>query len=331
MDPMRHTATLKGMGRILLLFPLLLCMACKKEELPVEPHDPGEVVSEELDMNSDYRYQLFFDLKEDRVVRQSLKTEWDLAFENGSDGWLVVLNSARGGAAAATGTDDFSAVTDTSGAEWDHDHPSGATDSLAIGDHRESQEVYIIDRGYDPQGDHTGFRKLVIQNVDANGYSIRFAGLDGTGDTTLQIEKQPDKNYSSFSFDAKAQVPIQPPKDSWDLLFTQYTQLFYDPYTPYLVTGVLLNRNGVEVAVDSSSGFEEIRYEDLQGYSFTDRYNAIGYDWKTYAFIDGSYQVHTDINYIIRDTEGRYFKLRFLDFYDEAGNKGRPSFELREL
>jgi hypothetical protein len=322
---------LKTKGLTFLLGILLAGVACKKEELPVKPHEPGEVVKEQLDMKADYRYQLFFDLKEHEVVGRNLKTEWDLGFESGPNGWHVILNSSRGGGAAATGTEDLKAVNDTSGVEWEHDHPDGDLDSTAIGDHRGKQEVYIIDRGYDPQGDHTGFRKLVIEEVTKDSYTIRFAHLDGTGDTTMKVEKDPKVNFTAFSFDRKERVPVRPAKGSWDLLFTQYTHIFYDPYNPYSVTGVLLNRNEVEVAIDSSTEFKEIRYEDVEGYSFTERRDGIGYDWKTYDFNSGNYRVHTDINYIVRSTEGRYFKLRFLDFYDGSGNKGHPSFELKEL
>ena len=48
---------------------------------------------------------------------------------------------------------------------------------------------------------------------------------------------------------------------------------------------------------------------------------------KTKDFESQYYSVRDDINYIIKDTQGRYFKFRFIDFYNSEGNKGYPKFE----
>ena len=38
-----------------------------------------------------------------------------------------------------------------------------------------------------------------------------------------------------------------------------------------------------------------------------------------------------NINFVIRDFEGKYYKMRFIDFYNSQGLKGYPKFELEEL
>ena len=46
--------------------------------------------------------------------------------------------------------------------------------------------------------------------------------------------------------------------------------------------------------------------------------------------IDGDQTKPFDF-YLIKDNEERYYKLRFLNFYNSAGEKGAPQFEFQEL
>jgi hypothetical protein len=140
-----------------------------------------------------------------------------------------------------------------------------------------------------------------------------------------------------FSVSNPSEVVEEPSSLHWDLLFTQYTTLLFtdvgDPY-PYLVTGVLLNPLLVVVAMDSISGFEDITFERAQSMDFSKQADGIGYLWKEYDFDDGSYTVNSKIIYVIRDTRGFYYKLRFKDFYKLLNNrlqKGYPSFEYQKL
>jgi len=66
-------------------------------------------------------------------------------------------------------------------------------------------------------------------------------------------------------------------------------------------------------------------------YNFTNMQNKIGYDWKSYNFSSKSYNVNPNITYIITDIDGRYFKLHFIDFYNDNREKGNPKFEIQEL
>ena len=59
--------------------------------------------------------------------------------------------------------------------------------------------------------------------------------------------------------------------------------------------------------------------------------NAIGWDWKQYDMSSGPYTVDVTKNYIVKNQNGLYFKLRFIDFYDDIGEKGAPKFELQKL
>jgi len=140
-----------------------------------------------------------------------------------------------------------------------------------------------------------------------------------------------------FSISNPLEVISEPDRSNWDLLFTQYTTLLFtdegDPY-PYLVTGVLLNPALVLIAMDSITAYDDISFEKAQSMDFSKQADGIGYLWKEYDFDDGSYTVNSKIIYVIRDTRGFLYKLRFKDFYKLLNNrlqKGYPSFEYQKL
>ncbi|HEX2898557.1 MAG TPA: HmuY family protein, partial [Bacteroidia bacterium] len=172
-------------------------MACDRKELPIPVHSPGELETGLVHLGGDYRWQAYFDLETGNVVGQNLKTEWDLGFETQADGFHVVLNGAKAMYAWASGDSNLATFTDTTGfaagKRWDA--PSGNWDSTAIGDWRGQNEVYVVDRGYDEQGRHQGFRKLKVLQVNSTEFQIAYGELNGSIDT-LGIPKDSSYNLS---------------------------------------------------------------------------------------------------------------------------------------
>ncbi|MBK8499243.1 MAG: HmuY family protein [Flavobacteriales bacterium] len=310
----------------------LLAAGCIKDELPIPAADRGDAVSHRLCMGTTYSQQLWFDLGSGSVVSQNARTDWDLAFESAPDGWHVMLNGARLMTAWNIGPMDLTAGHDTVGMSAGRriDAPSGDLDSTAIGDWRNSDDVYIIDLGYDALGASAGQRKLRILGVASTAFTIESAMLDGSGFVNATITKDLSRGFTCFSF-ANGTVPIEPLGTDWDLLFTQYTHLFYEPFLPYLVNGVLVDGRRTRVARISGHDFASITLADTLAFPFEQRRNTIGYDWKTYSFETSTYTIVSDLAYIVQDGEGWYYKLRFLDFYGDQGQTGCPMFETVRL
>ena len=69
--------------------------------------------------------------------------------------------------------------------------------------------------------------------------------------------------------------------------------------------------------------------------SFSRRGDFIGHEWKDVEVDVNSntavYVVNSDKIYIVKDTEGFYYKLRFISYYNELGEKGFPVFEHKRL
>ena len=197
--------------------------------------------------------------------------------------------------------------------------------------------MLLIDRGMDAEGEPRGFNQLVIDSLINDTYYFRIAEMNGSNPKSYSVVKKNGFNYVLFSISNPSLVISEPENTTWDLLFSQYTTLLFtdvgDPY-PYLVTGVLINSAFVEVAVDSITPFANINFETVQEMHFSKRTDRIGYDWKVYNFDTGGYATNSDKSYIIRDTKGYLYKLRFISFYKFLNNrlqKGYPSFEYQKL
>ena len=305
-------------------------ISCLKEEIPIEPQIRTANVSQ-VNMGSDYGLQIYFNLENNSIVKQNIKTDWDIAFESSIDGWHIILNSSVASSVANTENTNFNSVIDTTGTNWKWDVPNGNLDSTAIGDYRNNNEVYIINRGYDINGNLIGFKKITFDNISGNEYEIHYADLDGNNENSIIIPKDSSVNFIGFSFTTNSIVDIEPNKENWDLLFTQYTHIFQNPLMPYLVTGVIINRNNTSISSDNVNVYDEINSSNIDSYVFNNEIDFIGYDWKTYDFNSGNYVVDQNSNYIIKTNVGFYYKLHFIDFYDDAGLKGSPKFEYQKL
>ena len=335
---------------IYLYITLITLSSCFKEDDPL-PLSPLKETTVEL--NQYYQFQAYFDLGKGETVASNDRNIWDLGFESNDSSWHIVLNTSAFMLAANTGQTDFESVTDTTGLVWKYDKSDGNPDSTAIGnwfsvvgnDTVYENKVFIINRGMTHLGIPRGLKKVVFMKVDKKQYVIKYADLNGENLHEIIIGKNPEVNFTGFSFEGQGtQLIVEPPSNSWDLLFTQYTTLIYtnegEPY-PYLLNGVLLNYGKVEVALDSLISFEEIDLYYAQKQEFSINKDAIGYEWKYLEgdpTIGGSYYYKVNPNednpnwtYIIKNRNGVYFKLMFTRFYSNSGDKGYPTFAFQVL
>jgi hypothetical protein len=322
-----------------ILFPCFFVVwcfsSCEKEEKPISPHKSGDTITNSVSLGTLYKKQAFFDLESNRMVSENNRNDWDLGFESGAAGYHVILNAAKFMSLAPTGETALSAVVDTAGFSFEIDAPSGSLDSTAFGEWVGNGEVFILNRGQNHLGIHQGFKKLVLESVGTDYYVLQHANLDGSDLDTDTVYKNELYNFSFISCAVASEglINVEPPKEDWDIMFSQYSEVFHDndPPTRYLVTGVLINRYNTEVAEVFDKDYADIVYADIANYDFSADISTIGYDWKEFDLDAGEYTVFPEKNYIIRTSESRFFKIHFIDFYDQNGNKGTPTFEFQEL
>jgi len=317
-----------------ILYSLVLTIgftSCEKGEIEINPHETGDATEAQVEMLPDYRNQIYFDLETNTVIKSNEKTEWDFAFECSTNGNHIFINTAKSMFIAKT-NESFASKTDTIGLNWKWESANGDIDSTAF-EGWTTNDLFIIDFGFSYDGTHQGFGKLKIIGVTSTNWTIKYSSLTATSPNETIIQKNDLYNATFFTCtNGGVEVNIEPPKADWDLCFTQYTHIFYDmDNTAYLVSGVTLNRYKVEVSEDFESDFIEINYESIVNHPTSYIKDLIGYDWKFFNYDTGKYSIDPTMNFIIKSTEGYYYKLHFIDFYNETGNKGFPKFEFQKL
>jgi len=322
------------MKKLNITYLFIFLLGCEQDEIPINQHSSGNITSKQINMGSSYSKQIFYNLNDNTVITENEKTDWDLAFESSSEGWNIIINSSTFSQLAELSDINFNDLISVNNLNWRYDNPLGIRHETAFGDYRNKNSVYILDRGYKLNGNTRGYKKIIIDSINNTSYYIKYANLDNTSMQNLEIKKDNTYNFQYISLDNDETINIEPKKENWDLFFTQYTHLFLDnEETPaYLVTGVLTNYlNNIMVATDTINTFKDIELNMIDQYNFTNEQNEIGYNWKLYNFTSQSYIVKADITYIISDIDGRYFKLHFIDFYNDNGEKGNPKFEIQKL
>ena len=326
------------MKKLLVAFAVLIgLVACEKEELPVSPATSQAITAA---MGDDYLNMLYFDVLTGTFVKQLPHTGYDLQFESSPDGKFVFLNSSNFMFLGNMGIVPFEQVTDTiSSNPWRYDFPTGEPTRTAIGkwfnpDGTSKNEVFVLNRGYDELGNSRGFVKMQMLSASTTTYKLRIASLDNKQDTIVTVQKDSDKNLVQFDITKFAIEDIEPNKNDWHLHFSQYTD--YDlteegDTIPYLVRGVLLNQDNCEAIKLENADFASITLADVQNLALSSDRNAIGYDWKAFSLNTGIYEVVPNIVYIVKEASGNYYKLHFVEFYNDNGDKGYPRFEIEGL
>lgn len=348
-------------GGLTLLF-LAALASCKKDK-PFTELDPveGTIVAE---VGEELKNQIYLDLSEGTTFIVPVNA-WDIAFE--SEGGVVVkVNSAKKSGVWNTGQTDFKAVTvaSTTPGAFKFDNADDEKGGTAIGKWGTAglsdKKVYVINLGLNPPASTTliGYKKFIIEGFANDVYTLRYANLDGSDEKTVQIPVNKRKNYTYYSFQTNGVVNIEPDKGKWDILISGYTRPGGGPppYSFVVSVGALVNTyGGVRVAVDnpakelektdnptgaintfpsSNSRYEQITVSNYIALQPSDKQLVIGSDW--YQILqphrNGNYKIYDWKTYVVKDIDGRYFKMRFLAY--KGGPKvtvGYPTFEYKEI
>jgi len=324
---------------IILLFMLSL-QSCFEDEEMIPPHEQGDLEEGLAALGPYYENQIYFDLNDNEEAARSSIYDYDFSFESSGGGWIIRLNSAKFMLAGNSHDTVFIADFIPDMLDMKFDKSDGNADSTAIGAWYEisedsswsQREVYLVDQGSDKEGFSLGQKKVQF-DILGDDFLMRYANTDNSGDTLVLIERDPAMDQVYYSFE-DGLVDIAPLPEQWSLLYSKYTTMLVtdegENY-PYLVVGALLNPNGVTAALDTIHDFMDMTREDITDLSFTVQADVIGYDWKYYDFDAGVYTIVPDMSYVIRDQDGFFYKLRFVDFYSDEGVKGYPTFEFARL
>jgi len=330
---------------VYLICSIVLLSSCFKEEDPRTSFSSYDTI----EIGNDYNNQVFYSLYDTSIISTNDYLEWNLAFYCDQELSYVKLNSAANMVAYKTNSTDFNADFNTNFSEEDKRFDGSfyienqlAIDQKITGNSFNDtlftdQEVYILYPGIEANGNEIGsYKKFVFIGVFEDAYIIKYANLDGSDQHIASIPKDYSLNYVSYSWDSHSIVDIEPDKNTWDLLFSRFTDTVYttsgdDYLTGYAVTGLYLNQGASNVSAYFTEDYtyEEFSTENIDESQFSTKLNAIGHTWKQFST---QYNILQSRVYIVKDRNGNIFKMRFLSFYDSnSGLKGYPSFELELL
>ncbi len=189
-------------------------------------------------------------------------------------------------------------------------------------------------------GDSRGWKKIRILK-QGTGYKIQYADLDDPSHKEFVITKDDNFNYRFFSLMTGDYTDVQPKKKNWDLCFTVFTNLTSAGtyMTSYVYPDFVLNNTLGKVAayeVVTAAGQGETEYnnfktENIDASKFiTNDQRVIGGNWRTTTGPNGA-EVYNNKFYVLRNSDGFYFKIRFLRMKDDDGYRGYPQFEYKAL
>ena len=177
-------------------------------------------------------------------------------------------------------------------------------------------------------GEHRGFFKIKVF-MNGDDYVLQYAPLEATSHTQVTLPKDADNNTLLFSLEQGGIANVQPNTEDWDLNYTSIYSYYgnFNGLTAGLTYSdfVLHNtHNGVGVYSVSTEedgySYDEFTAADVVASNFiTDDRSAIGSSWRSTS--DGPLP---DLFYVIKDTDGKIYKLRFTAWVNNSGERGHP-------
>jgi hypothetical protein len=328
----------------LLTGALCLLSSCFKEDEKIFPPLPGDETVYTFD-KSIYDFQSYFDFSSDSATSVSANDTWQIEFATAADDWDIRINSAAYYQVYPTGDTVFNGIVSvTNPLKYIFDTSNGKPDSCAFSSWLDrtvipatpTLEVFLI-------GQFDGIKvkpkwKVRIESVNDTSYTFTYALYPSGIPVRVNLRKDNSVSYLQYDLSAESVVKIEPAHSDFDLLFTQYGTILYDDTgvpTPYFVRGILLNPYRVEASLDTLHAFDAINYDLIKDNVFSNVRDVIGHTWKDVKVDQvgntAEYFVNKKLNWIIKDTEGFIYKMRFIEFYNSKAEVGYTTFEFQRL
>ncbi|WP_395091003.1 HmuY family protein [Vaginella massiliensis] len=298
--------------------------------------------------------QVYLDLSEEQMFAFR-RDQWDLGFYSGDD-FRVIINGSIYMATKQLSVTDIDQVTenqvrifysevavgtfDAQNAAY-VDHPSGdlrQTAIATIADEDEENKVYLLNLGYEVgtitpplgsvavTGDHRGWMKIRVLKRNGN-YLLQYAKVNETTHQEIEISKASATNFSFVNLLTGKMVEAQPESSKWDLCFTVFTTVIDGNGSYGNSDYVIHNRlGGAKVYVVNETNemtFSNFSRTMIDESKFSEDVRTIGSTWRN--VFDGT--VVKNKFYVLRDPDGYYYKIRFLNLKSSTGERGYPRLE----
>ncbi|NQX86625.1 MAG: hypothetical protein HRT67_12105 [Flavobacteriaceae bacterium] len=296
--------------------------------------------------------QVYVDLSS-RNTTEVQRDSWDLGFYSG-DAFRVTINGSIYMATKALSETNIDAISASDVASLQSqvavgtfnadnsdyvDAPNGSILETAIDEISSNaieNPVYLVNLGYEVGtdeanvgsvaivGEHRGWKKIRILR-SGEDYVLQYADLDDTTHQEITISKNQTHNFSHFSFNTNTIVDVEPQREKWDLCFTVFTNVIPDNGSYGFSDFVYHNRKGGALAYQvntSEYAYDDFSIANVNEASFSENQATIGSNWR--SVFNGVFQ---DRFFILKDTNGNIYKIKFLALTNENGERGYPKFQ----
>lgn len=338
----------------------LFSISCSKPEPVSERTACGATLSPEVG-GPNQPNQVYVNLypNESTLIKRD---SWDLRFYSGEN-FRVGINGSIYMAAKALDFTDIDAVSEVDVmALYDEiaigtfdpinvnyvDDFDGVIENTAIAEISaipDENKVYLVNLGYsvgidtpDPgsvavTGTHRDWKKIRILKSGEN-YLLQYANLNDTTHQEIIISKDADYNFTFFSFNTEEIVSVEPPKNQWDLNFTVFSNEISGygtyGYTDFITTNNLQNVQAY-IVNESDTSFDLFTLSDIVEDDFSNSQRAIGSNWRVGGGPGDPPSVIEAIFFVLKDTEGQFYKIKFMALMNTYGVRGYPQFQYELL
>ena len=287
---------------------------------------------------------------------------WDLGFSSGEN-FRVALNGSIYMATAKLSVTDIDAINSTSQEIQDLqpqvaigtfdpansefvDAPDGniletAIDEISSTD--ANNPVYLVNLGFKVgtevpstgsvavSGDTRGWKKVRILRNGSN-YVLQYADLDDTTHKEVTISKSGDYNFTFFSFDTETEVNVEPKKENWDLNFTVFTNEIEGygsyGYSDFVVNNTKANSQVymIDTEVETELSYDNFTLANVDASKFINDQRGVGSSWRNGGGPGALPSLKANVFYVMSDTDGNLYKIKFLALTNADGERGNPEF-----
>lgn len=302
---------------------LLFLLGC----FPTDEYLPGIPDSRTIvNLNVRSNQAAYLDLSKVDRLYDSTNGVWNLRFDNKPNAWGIYLNTLQATVAFNTKSTDFDLLDETyntNAVEWEIDIPSQGNVRPAIGEWgdftfdnpKSFRNVYLI-RWNTPAADR--IYKFQVLDAREDAYHVRFGPLDNSFVRSIWIVKSAAYESSYLSLlDQEQTYKVEPRKLEWEICFTYLPDSNVNHQSPHLKTakseiglyqGVSINNATAEIALDSSTRYEEIDYFYARSLVFSNRseIHNLFYAWNTE---DQKVEILENLTLIVK-ANGDYYAIK---------------------
>ena len=294
------------------LLSLLFLAACFPKEDAVEP-TPRINKSVMLDAGEYKNTVAFYSLDKAEVVAEASPMDWDFYI----DEEVIRLNYFRS-MQVAKFDQSWDKLEDTVGLDF-RNLTYDSYESMSQWELAEDQ-IYVVDYGLDNEFNPIGLTSVRFERT-TTGIKIWQNAIGSDYEIFEEV------NEASFYYNIREKRTLDLPKETeYDVAFGKYTDLVtIDNITQdYLIYGAI---QGKALAYYENEPFDSVKTEQFNAIRLMNNKDVLGWDWKNYNRPKDAYEIVDNRTYLIMSNAGFKYKLRFVNFYNTAGQSGHPTFE----